>query len=200
MRRFVPFTSAVAAMSCLASAAHSQGTLPTGVPSSDSKALMACMQDARTQTVAEAEVGAFIRDCLVKKHGGSFGAPKDAAASVPPPPGCADKNVLDKVRGQYQIADQTTGEKLAEIDGVREVLLGPPPRSANQYATATTFIAISRYCEGTAKLASGLSESVYWRIDQVKDGPETDTRIDHCSERHDAFQNGCAHMIAGKEK
>lgn len=200
MRRFVPFTSAVAAVSCLAGAGHGQVPSPMGAPSSDSKALMACMQEARTQTVAEAEVGAFIRDCLVKKHGGSFGAPKEAEASVPAPPGCSDKNMLDKVRGQYQTEEQATGEKLVEISGIREVLLGPPPRSANQYATATTFIGISRYCEGTAKLASGLSESVYWRIDQAKDGAETYTRIDHCSERHDAFQNGCAHVIAGKEK
>jgi len=171
---------------------------PLAGPAQGDSGLATCVEEARNQKPADA--GAFVRDCMLKRQGAAFGAPKDAAASAPAPPACSDKNTLGTIRGQYQMAEQAAGEKLVDIGDIRETLLGPPPRSANQYATATTFIAISRYCQGNARLASGLSEPVYWRIDTVKDGADTSIRLDHCSKRHDAFENGCAHVIAGKER
>jgi hypothetical protein len=109
------------------------------------------------------------------------------------PPACADVKVLQQIRFQYEMAEQAArpARKLAEIKDVREASLGPPPASANQYATAKTFIAISRYCEGRVEFDAGDPEPIYWRIDQAKDGPGEYTHIDHCSKRHDAFQDGC---------
>lgn len=170
--------------------------IPVGSGRADNGGLMACMQQARERKIAETEVGPFIRDCMARQHGQSFGAPKDGAAGVPAPPACSDRNILAKLRNQYRLG----GPQLVEITGPRETLLGPPPRSANQYATATTFIAVSRYCEGNARFASGVSEPIFWRIDQVKDDAEISTRLDSCTARIDPFENGCAHVIAGKGK
>jgi hypothetical protein len=109
------------------------------------------------------------------------------------PPACADAKVLQQIRFQYEMAEQAARppRQLSAIKDVREASLGPPPASANQYATAKTFIAISRYCEGRAEFDAGDAEPIYWRIDQAKDGPSEYTRIDHCSKRHDSFQDGC---------
>jgi hypothetical protein len=100
---------------------------------------------------------------------------------------------MHKVQLQYAMSEQTEKEprKLVRIDTIRELSLGAPPAAANQYATATTFIAMSRYCEGRAQLDPEGSEVVYWRIDQAKDGTEEYMRTDHCSKRHDVFADEC---------
>ena len=108
------------------------------------------------------------------------------------PPLCADAKILNTIRLQYEMAETSAPLKLLEIADAREVLLGPPPASANQYATETTFVEMSRYCEGIARLESGAADPTFWRIDQVKDHAGDYSRVDHCSKRHDVFQDGCA--------
>lgn len=108
-------------------------------------------------------------------------------------PSCNDPKALHAVRMQYDMAEQALSVRrtLSELTGIREVSTGAPPAAANQYATATSFIEISRYCEANAKLEEGESEPVFWRIDRAKDGAEERIRFEHCSKRHDAFKDGC---------
>lgn len=60
-----------------------------------------------------------------------------------------------------------------------------------QYATATTYITASRYCEGRAGFDAGELEPVYWRLDQVKEAASESTRIDLCHKLWDQFEDGC---------
>jgi hypothetical protein len=114
-------------------------------------------------------------------------------AKAAEPPRCDDAKILHTIRTQYEMAELSgsSSRKLTSIVEPREVSLGQPPAAANQYATAETFIALSRYCEGSAQLETGDPDPLYWRIDQAKDGAEESVRVDHCSERHDVFQDKC---------
>lgn len=101
---------------------------------------------------------------------------------------CTDRRVLQRIEENLQNASP---QKPVELKNPREVLLGAPPRSANQYATATTSIAASRYCEGRAEFEAGTLEPVYWRIDQLNDGPNESSRIDLCHRFFDLFDDDC---------
>lgn len=116
-----------------------------------------------------------------------------SVARAAEPPLCDDAKMLHTVRFQYEMAEKSAGSsrKLTAIEEAREVSLGPPPVAANQYATAETYIALSRYCEGNATLETGDPDPLYWRIDQAKDGTEEYIRVDHCSKLHDVLQDEC---------
>ncbi len=109
------------------------------------------------------------------------------------PPACADADVLKKIQLQYELSAHVRDptRKLVGIKDVREVGLGAPPPSANQYATSTTLIALSRYCEGQAQIEAGELDPMYWRIDQAKEGAGEYTRMNFCSKRYDAFADNC---------
>lgn len=72
----------------------------------------------------------------------------------------------------------------------REVLLGEPPEGANTHATATAYVALSRYCEGSAEFSGG-SEPIYWRIDLTKDEGVEKMSFDICNRWFDIFEDGC---------
>jgi hypothetical protein len=116
-------------------------------------------------------------------------APAFAAA----PLSCTDTNVLDLIRNNLRNSGQSAEpqRKFSALREPREVLLGPPPRSANVHATRDTYIAVSRYCEGRADFAAGTPEPVYWRIDLYKDGADESSRIDVCHKLFDQFEDGC---------
>lgn len=114
------------------------------------------------------------------------------------PPLCGDAKILNTIRMQYEMAETSAPLKLLEIADAREVLLGPPPASANQYATEATFVEMSRYCEGVARLESGMADPTFWRIDEIKDHAGDYSHVDHCSKRHDVFQDGCEGYRPGK--
>ena len=119
--------------------------------------------------------------------------PAATMALAAEPPACTDKKILSTVRAQYQFAEgsRPDADALADLANIREVSLGAPPAAANQYATATTFIALSRFCEASAALKSGNADPIYWHIDQARDGASDYIRTDHCSKRHDVFADGC---------
>jgi hypothetical protein len=118
--------------------------------------------------------------------------------SVPPaaaadPFACADARVLQRIKENLQNTGQNAQppRRLIDLKEPQEVSLGAPPRSANQYATATTYIAASRYCQGRGEFDAGEPEAVYWRLDQVTDGADESTRIDLCHRLWDQFEDGC---------
>lgn len=108
------------------------------------------------------------------------------------PPACDDEKMLLKVRMQYELAETTTAPFTLEVQPV--MTLGQPPAAANQYATATTFVEISRYCQGIVGAGSATPDPIWWRIDAVKDGADSYIRVDHCSVRHDVLQDDCEWM------
>lgn len=112
---------------------------------------------------------------------------------------CADTRALQRIRENLQNASQNARPplKLSELKDAREVSLGAPPRSANTHATTTTFIAISRYCEGRAKFQAATPEPVYWRLDQFNDCANETSRIDLCHEFFDQFGDGCKTVRPG---
>lgn len=114
-------------------------------------------------------------------------------AQAADPLACTDTRVLQRIGENLQNTGHNAQppRKFVGLKDPREIQLGAPPRSANQYATATTFIVLSRYCEGRAEFVSGDAEPVYWRLDQVKDGASESTRIDVCHKLWDQFEDGC---------
>jgi len=110
------------------------------------------------------------------------------------PPLCDDKKMVAKIPMTYFTAENREAPPgtIVRLEAIKETLLGPPPASANQYATPTTFVEMSRYCEGSAVLDTGKIEPIYWRIDQAKDGTEEYIRFDHCSAWLDIFEDGCS--------
>ena len=118
-----------------------------------------------------------------------------AAAEVPSePPPCNDEAALRTIRSQYDFSETVRESKavVAELKDIRETRFGPPPELVNQYATDTTYVTASRFCEAIAVLSSGESDPLYWRMDHLKDGDGASINYDHCSKRHDTFQDGCA--------
>ena len=91
------------------------------------------------------------------------------------PPACDDEKMLLKVRMQYELAVTTTVPFTLEVQPA--MTLGEPPAAANQYATATTFVEISRYCQGIVGAGSATPDPIWWRIDAVKDGADSYVRV-----------------------
>src|SRR5688572_21293129 len=83
-----------------------------------------------------------------------------APALAADPLACDDERMLQQVRDNLQDpgGNAQPPRKLVELKEPLEVQLGAPPPSASQYATATTYIAISRYCEGRAEFETGEPE------------------------------------------
>jgi hypothetical protein len=110
------------------------------------------------------------------------------------PPLCDDEKMVAKIPMTYVSVENNEGQAgtIVRLEAIKETLLGPPPASVNQYATLTTFVEISRYCEASAVLDTGKIEPIYWRIDQAKDGTEEYIRLDHCSAWLDIFEDGCS--------
>lgn len=113
-------------------------------------------------------------------------------AQATEPPACDDEKILQKVRMQYEMAE--TAPMPFTLEVLAPMALGAPPAAANQYATATTFVEISRYCQGIAQPDSGAPDPIWWRIDVARDDAEIYIRVDHCSVRHDVLQDRCEWM------
>lgn len=116
-----------------------------------------------------------------------------SSALAADPLSCTDKRVLERIQENLRNSGQNAQppRKFSALKEPREVLLGAPPRSANQYATKDTFIAVSRYCEGRAEFSASAFEPVYWRIDLFKEGASESSRIDLCHKLFDQFEDGC---------
>ena len=114
------------------------------------------------------------------------------------PPACMDEVIREQIRGHLGNVEQmASGRRFVELAPVADVLAAPPA-SANQYATATTYISASRYREGRAEFDAGEAEPVYWRIDQMMDDGEESTRLDICHRYFDIFEDGCKAFRPGE--
>ncbi|MGD9538278.1 MAG: hypothetical protein AB7P52_12020 [Alphaproteobacteria bacterium] len=133
---------------------------------------------------------ACIGALLAGPVGPAVAAEADIGAELP---ACTDKTYVQQIRSQYDFAESMReGHPIAAMDAVEEAGLGAPPESANQYATETTRVVGSRYCTASLKLDDGSTDTLLWRLDYVRDNDEHYIRYDHCSDRHDTFEDKCA--------
>ncbi len=154
-----------------------------------------CMAEGRESFVRKPEASSHSRACSFAVRIGAVALTTLIAtpAIAADPLACTDTRVLQRIRDNLQNTGQNAQppRKLVNLKEPREVLLGAPPRSANTHATTTTFIAMSRYCEGRAEFDAGAPELVYWRLDQLKDGSNESSLIDLCHKLFDQFEDGC---------
>ena len=123
------------------------------------------------------------------------------AADTPAMPLCGDTAVLDRVGLVYRALESNTARvKITRFGEIRETALGPPQRSASQYANDRVYIAKTRYCEASVMLDSGGSDTVYWTIHHFKSNGADEFRPDACSAKHDSWGDACAQWRPSKRR
>ena len=134
---------------------------------------------------------------FVACYGLGFSAAAFAAANEPPE--CSDKTSLRDAKRQYQgLEEQKQNLKIKELTDVKQIRLGPPPASVNQYATKTSHATASRWCQATAALSNGKNDTIYWRMDYLVEGNGSSINLVHCATNHDLLDSGCQTLRAGK--
>jgi hypothetical protein len=122
-----------------------------------------------------------------------------AALGAQEPPKCADADSIRDVKRQYKgLEELKQGVKIKTMADVKELHFGPAPKSVNQYANKLHYGTTSRWCQGTATLSNGTSDTVYWRMDYLVDGKGFTINLAHCAKGHDMLDENCKEMRAGK--
>ena len=80
--------------------------------------------------------------------------------------------------------------KIREQGDIKEIGLGSAPISSLAPRPKDLKIT-SRYCQAALVLDNGEKDTLYWRIDVIVQGADRSTNYDHCSTRHDTFQDQC---------
>ncbi|MGE0827557.1 MAG: hypothetical protein AB7G75_35190 [Candidatus Binatia bacterium] len=121
-----------------------------------------------------------------------------AYAAEPLP--CDDKRVLHNLRQAYEVTLMSTksSRQFQAAEEVRETGFGPPPPSVNQYTPSKDHYNKSRYCEARIRLDNGETDQAYFRMDGLKEGPETEFNFDPCFLSNDVSQNKCADQRPGQ--
>lgn len=122
-----------------------------------------------------------------------------AYAAEPLP--CNDKRALHSLKQAYEVTPMSTrtGRQFQAVEDVRETGFGPPPSSVNQFTPSKDHYNKSRYCEARIRLDNGETDQAYFRMDGLKDGPETDFNFDLCFLSNDVSQNKCADQRPGQQ-
>jgi len=129
----------------------------------------------------------------------ALGLAAHAVAAANEPPECNDKKSLSDAKRQYQgLEEQKQNLKIKEFSDVKQIRLGPPPASVNQYANKTTYATSSRWCQATAALSNGKTDTIYWRMDYLVEGKGFSINFDHCATNHDLLDSNCQNLRAGK--
>jgi len=122
-----------------------------------------------------------------------------AVAAANEPPECNDPTSLRDAKRQYQgLEEQKQNLKIREFSDVKQIRLGPPPASVNQYANKTTYATSSRWCQATAALSNGKTDTIYWRMDYLVEGKGSSINLQHCAMNHDLLDGNCQSLRAGK--
>jgi hypothetical protein len=129
----------------------------------------------------------------------AVGLSAHAVAAANEPPECNDKTSLGDAKRQYQgLETQQQNLKIKDFSDVKQIRLGPPPASVNQYANKTTYATSSRWCQATATLSNGKSDTIYWRMDYLVEGKGSSINLEHCATNHDLLDPACKRLRAGK--
>jgi hypothetical protein len=129
----------------------------------------------------------------------ALGLAGHALAAANEPPECGDKKSLGDAKRQYEgLEAQQQNLKIKALSDVKQIRSGPPPASVNQYANKTTYATSSRWCQASAALSNGKTDTLYWRMDYVVSGKGFSINIDHCATNHDLLDGGCGKARAGQ--
>lgn len=129
----------------------------------------------------------------------ALGPAAHAVAAANEPPECNDKTSLSDAKRQYQaLEEQKQNLKIKAFSDVKQIRLGPPPASVNQYANKTTYATSSRWCQATAALSNGKTDTIYWRMDYLHEGTGFSINLNHCATGHDLLDSNCKTLRAGK--
>lgn len=121
-----------------------------------------------------------------------------AMAAPNEPPECNDKASRD-AKKQYQgLEEQKQNLKIKELSDVEQIRVGAPPASVNQYANKTNYATTSRWCQATAALSNGKSDTIYSRMDYLVEGKGSSIHLEHCATDHDFLDSKCQKLRAGK--
>ena len=131
--------------------------------------------------------------------GSALGLAAHAVAAANEPPECSDKTSLRDVKRQYQgLEELKQNLKIKEFSDVKQIRLGPPPASVNQYANKTTYGTSSRWCQATAALSNGKTDTIYWRMDYLHEAKGFSINLEHCAANHDLLDSNCQRLRGGK--
>jgi hypothetical protein len=124
--------------------------------------------------------------------GPPVGAPGQALAADDEPAACTDQRLNRRIKEQYEFADSIRDAKrtVREQADIKEIGLGSAPISSLAPRPKDLKIT-SRYCQAAIVLDNGEKDTLYWRIDVIVQGSERSTNYDHCSIRHDTFEDQC---------
>ncbi len=129
----------------------------------------------------------------------ALGLAAHAVAAENEPPECNDKTSLRDVKRQYQgLEELKQNLKIKEFSDVKQIRLGPPPASVNQYANKTTYATSSRWCQATAALSNGKTDTIYWRMDYLHEAKGFSINLEHCAANHDLLDSNCQRLRGGK--
>ena len=129
----------------------------------------------------------------------AFALAAHAVAAANEPPECSDTTSLSDAKRQYQgLEEQKQNLKIKQFSDVKQIRLGPPPASVNQYANKTNYATSSRWCQATAALSNGKTDTIYWRMDYMVEGKGFSINVDHCATNHDLMDTNCQKLRAGK--
>jgi hypothetical protein len=129
----------------------------------------------------------------------ALGLAAHAAAAANEPPECNDKASLRDAKMRYQgLEEQQKKLKIKGFSDVKQIRLGSPPASVNQYANKTTYATSSRWCQATAALSNGKTDIIYWRMDYMHERNGFSINLNHCATDHDLLDSKCQTLRAGK--
>jgi hypothetical protein len=129
--------------------------------------------------------------CFALSSGLSGVAPQALPADDEPAL-CTDQRSNRRIKEQYEFADGVRGanHKIREQTDIKEIGLGSAPISSLAPRPKGLKIT-SRYCQAALVLDNGEKDTLYWRLDVIIEGTDRSTNYDHCSTRHDTFQDQC---------
>lgn len=131
--------------------------------------------------------------------GAALGLSLHAVAASSEPPECNDSASLRDAKRQYQgLEEQKQSLKIKGFSDVKQIRIGPPPASVNQYATKTSYATSSRWCQATMALSNGKTDTIYWRMDYLVEGKGSSINLEHCAPNHDLLDSNCQRLRAGR--
>jgi hypothetical protein len=115
-----------------------------------------------------------------------------ATARAQTMPACDDSQTLMRVEKLAKFSYENNGDTFQSLRDTKETGNGPTVENYHMYETRTQKIDGVRYCEVTAILGGGETDTLYYRIVHLVDGDKHKFNPDICSPRIFSFLRECA--------
>jgi hypothetical protein len=128
-------------------------------------------------------------------------APLVAWVAIALPAGAAEPESCERsvgnVEASYRVQLSTRSIKTGfRVDGVKEIGFGPTVREPNSVVPPNHY-GNSRYCQASVKRVDGESDTVFYRIDGLRDPANKDYNFNACFLKFNPRQNECKHTKPG---